>query len=172
MYIWEKRRFMYCLPSTRESTRDCNSEGTSACFHLSLSNIKLRVKQNKVNIVFWTSWTAPAHISLVLLSHYHPNHNYNHYHHYYYHHNHNRHHHHHHHHNHCDHQLLRSQTCLLRLVKVKISKKMSCNFHRMVSQGITSLELSTPHRPIKNSTTALLTSIYSCVLHGIFPQIS
>ena len=79
---------------------------------------------------------------------------------------------HHHHHHHCDHQLLRSQTCLLRLVKVNISKKMSCNFHRMVSQGITSPELSRPHRPIKHSTTPLCTSVYSCVLRGIFPQIS
>ena len=42
----------------------------------------------------------------------------------------------------------------------------------MVSQRLTSTGLSRPHHPIKNSTTALFTSIYSCVLHGIFPQIS
>ena len=93
---------MYCLPSTRESTRDCNSEGTSACFHLSLSNIKLRVKQKKSTSFSGHHGLQAAHTSSVLLSYYYPNHNYSHYH---YHH-----HHHHisHHQRHChrDHQLL------------------------------------------------------------------
>ena len=34
--------FSLILPSTKESTKDWSSVGTSACFHLSLSNIKLK----------------------------------------------------------------------------------------------------------------------------------
>ena len=47
--------FSLILPSTKESTKDWSSVGTSACFHLSLSNIKLKNNpQNKKKLNRYT----------------------------------------------------------------------------------------------------------------------